>query len=53
MAGLGARNVLRLEAGLCLYGDDLTEDTTPPEAGLTFVVDEFLVVKISYQFFNF
>ncbi|KAI6220885.1 Aminomethyltransferase [Aphelenchoides fujianensis] len=38
LAGLGARNVLRLEAGLCLYGDDITDDTTPNEAGLNFVV---------------
>lgn len=38
MAGLGARDVLRLEAGLCLYGNDITEDTTPGEASLAFVV---------------
>ncbi|NIZ10458.1 glycine cleavage system aminomethyltransferase GcvT [Pseudooceanicola sp. HF7] len=32
--GLGARDSLRLEAGLCLYGHDITEDTTPAEAAL-------------------
>jgi aminomethyltransferase len=34
MIGLGARDTLRLEAGLCLYGSDLTSDTTPIEAAL-------------------
>jgi len=38
MAGLGARDALRLEAGLCLYGNDIREDTTPVEAALAFVV---------------
>lgn len=37
-AGLGARDSLRLEAGLCLYGQDLQADTTPAEAGLSWVV---------------
>lgn len=32
--GLGARNSLRLEAGLCLYGNDIDESTTPVEASL-------------------
>ncbi|MGA7972604.1 MAG: glycine cleavage system aminomethyltransferase GcvT [Pseudolabrys sp.] len=34
MIGLGARDSLRLEAGLCLYGSDLDETTTPVEAAL-------------------
>jgi len=38
LAALGARDALRLEAGLCLYGHDMDEDITPTEAGLTWVV---------------
>ena len=37
-AGLGARDVLRLEAGMCLYGNDIDEQTSPVEARLNFVV---------------
>ncbi|KAI0794750.1 glycine cleavage system T protein [Fomes fomentarius] len=38
LTGLGARDSLRLEAGMCLYGQDLDEDTTPVEAGLTWLI---------------
>lgn len=37
-AGLGARDSLRLEAGLCLYGNDIDEKTSPIEAGLGWTV---------------
>jgi aminomethyltransferase len=37
-AGLGARDTLRLEAGLCLHGNDITEQTNPYEAGLGWLV---------------
>lgn len=38
--GLGARDTLRLEAALHLYGNDMDEDTTPIEAGLTWSVSK-------------
>ncbi|MEM6836970.1 MAG: glycine cleavage system aminomethyltransferase GcvT [Cyanobacteria bacterium P01_C01_bin.120] len=36
--GLGARDTLRLEAAMALYGQDITDDTTPLEAGLKWLV---------------
>ncbi|MGK7941521.1 MAG: glycine cleavage system aminomethyltransferase GcvT [Crocosphaera sp.] len=36
--GLGARDTLRLEAAMCLYGQDIDEQTTPLEAGLKWLV---------------
>ena len=38
--GLGARDSLRLEAGLCLYGHDIDETTSPVEAGLTWAIQK-------------
>ena len=38
--GLGARNSLRLEAGLCLYGNDLDTTTNPVEAGLNWAIQK-------------
>ena len=38
--GLGARDSLRLEAGLCLYGNDIDKTTTPVEAGLAWSIQK-------------
>lgn len=38
--GLGARDSLRLEAGLCLYGHDIDETTSPVEAGLNWAIQK-------------
>jgi aminomethyltransferase len=47
-AGLGARDSLRLEAGLCLYGNDIDELTSPVEAGLTWAIGKRR--RISWDF---
>jgi aminomethyltransferase len=39
-AGLGARDTLRLEAGLCLYGHDIDTTTSPVEAGLAWAIQK-------------
>ena len=39
-AGLGARDTLRLEAGLCLYGHDINQTTSPVEAGLSWAIQK-------------
>jgi aminomethyltransferase len=39
-AGLGARDSLRLEAGLCLYGNDIDETTSPVEASLNWAISK-------------
>ena len=44
--GLGARDTLRLEMGYCLYGNDITDTTSPLEAGLGWVT------KFTKQFIN-
>ncbi|MDR1582462.1 MAG: glycine cleavage system aminomethyltransferase GcvT [Prevotellaceae bacterium] len=36
--GLGARDTLRLEMGFCLYGNDISDETSPLEAGLDWIV---------------
>lgn len=47
-AGLGARDSLRLEAGMCLYGHDLDDTTTPVEAGLTWTIGKTCDACVSF-----
>ena len=45
LIGLGARDTLRLEAGLCLYGHDLDKDKTPVEANLKWAISKERISK--------
>tara|TARA_Y100000817_G_scaffold178474_1_gene139356 strand:- start:140 stop:1246 length:1107 start_codon:yes stop_codon:yes gene_type:complete len=45
LIGLGARDTLRLEAGLCLYGHELDKDKTPVEANLKWAISKSRVLK--------
>lgn len=45
LIGLGARDSLRLEAGMCLYGHDIDDTTTPIEAGLKWLVGKQRVMS--------
>ena len=44
LSGLGARDSLRLEAGLCLYGNDIDETTTPVEATLAWTIGKTCLI---------
>ena len=46
--GLAARDSLRLEAGLCLHGQDITADTSPIDAGLMWAIPKALRQKGSF-----
>jgi aminomethyltransferase len=46
--GLGARDTLRLEAGLCLYGNDIDRNTSPVEANLNWIIDKERTENLGY-----
>ncbi|KAK9367008.1 hypothetical protein V1509DRAFT_203385 [Lipomyces kononenkoae] len=52
LAGLGVRDALRLEVGLCLYGQDLDETTTPIQASLSWVVGKRRRVEGGFNGFD-
>ena len=52
LIGLGARDTLRLEAGLCLYGHELDKDKTPVEANLKWAISKERVSKGNFIGFS-
>lgn len=50
LAGLGTRDTLRIEAGLCLYGQDITSDRTPVEANLKWLINKHRLNSNEYSF---
>jgi aminomethyltransferase len=50
LIGLGVPDSLRPEAGMCLYGQDLNESTTPVEAGLTWVIGAWYIAFLSLRY---
>ncbi|KAK9476262.1 hypothetical protein V1514DRAFT_344889 [Lipomyces japonicus] len=52
LIGLAARNSLRLEAGLCLYGNDIDETTTPVDASLRFILGKRRLAEGGFNGFD-